>query len=330
MAAHGLGRPRFAGAAGVVSWYGAVQGQEYGPAKWGLAQRARGLTSRDLDRAFDAGEILRTHLLRPTWHFVAPSDIRWMQALTSPRVQAFNAYWYRANDLTARVLARGADVIARALEGGTHLTRPEVSEALRRARINATGTRLACLVMHAELEAVICSGPRRGKLFTYALVDERAPKAPVKTRDEALRELTVRYFRAHGPATIRDFVWWSSLRAADAREGIALADLGARELDGLTLWSAAPDERAPRAAASVRLLPIYDEYFVAYRDRAHITPRIDGVNMWGNHLLVDGRLAGAWRAAGGEVSLTPHAPLDSRRAALAAREVRRYQRFAAD
>lgn len=327
MVAHGLARPRFPTAADVVTWYGAVQGQEYGPAKWGIAQRATDLTSADLDRAFDAGAILRTHVLRPTWHFVAPADLRWLQRLTAPRVQAFNAYWYRVNELTARVLARGADVLARSLEGGTHLTRPELGEALRRARINAAGPRLACIVMNAELDALICSGPRRGRQHTYALVDERAKPARSLTRDEALAELTRRYFRAHGPATVRDFVWWSSLRVADAREGMALAGLVHEQIDGLTLWSLAPQERAPRASASVRLLPIYDEYVVAYRDRQHITTPLKGLDMWGNHLVADGGLIGAWRAAGDEITLTPHAKLHSRHQALVTREVKRFQRF---
>lgn len=324
---HGLTRPMFAAAADVVSWYGAVQGQEYRPSTWGIAQRTAGLTSAELDRAFDAGEILRTHILRATWHFVAPADLRWMQLLTSPRVQALNAYWYRVNGLSARVLARGADVIARSLEGGAELTRPELAERLRRARIQATGPRLAGIVMHAELEAVICSGPRRGTQITYALVDERvAPTTPL-TRDEALAELTRRYFRSHGPATVRDFVWWSGLRVADARAGIALAGLRDMRLGDLTCWAIEGQPPPPRAAASVRLLPIYDEYFVAYRDRESITARIEGYDTFANYLLVDGRLCGTWRATGEEVSLMPARALDARHAALAAREVARYQRF---
>jgi hypothetical protein len=327
LANHGLARPRFSTAADVVSWYGAVQGQEYRPSTWGIAQRTAGLTSADLDRAFDAGEILRTHILRPTWHFVAPADLRWMQLLTSSRVQALNAYWYRVNGLSARVLARGADVIARSLEGGAELTRPELAEQLRRARIQATGPRLAGIVMHAELEAVICSGPRRGTQITYALVDERAAPATPLTRDEALAELTRRYFRSHGPATLRDFVWWSGLRVADARAGIALAGLRESRIGDLSCWSMAPAAPAPRAAASVRLLPIYDEYFVAYRDRGALTAGIDGYDTFANYLVVDGRLYGTWRAEGGDVSLMPARPLDARHAALAARQAARYQRF---
>lgn len=327
LANHGLDKPRFADAADVLAWYGAVQGQEFLPAKWGIAQRTKGLTNAALDRAFDAGLILRTHLLRPTWHLVAPADIRWIQAISAPRVQAFNAYWYRANELTPRLLARGADAIARALQGGAYLTRPELSDALRRARIEAAGTRLACIVMNAELEAVICSGPRRGKLFTYALLDERAPATPAKTRDEALAELTTRYFRAHGPAMVRDFMWWSSLRAVEAREGVALAGLVAIEVDGVEMWSVPGQDRAPRAAASVRLLPIYDEYFVAYRERRQITSKIEGFDTFANYLVADGKLIGSWRVTGPEITLRPHAPMDERRTALAAREVKRYRRF---
>lgn len=328
LANHGLSKPRFDNAVDILEWYGAVQGQEFLPAKWGLAQRTKALTNADLDRAFDAGQILRTHMLRPTWHLVSPADIRWIQMATAPGVQRFNAYWYRVNGLSTRVRARGVDVIARALEGGAHLTRLELAEALRRARIVAKSARLAALVMNAELEAVICSGPRRGRQLTYALVDERAPRQRAKTRDEALAELTRRYFRAHGPATVRDFAWWSSLRVAEAREGIALAGLREQRVDGLSMWSVEDETRPPRAAASVRLLPIYDEYFVAYRERRHITTRLEGLDRFGNYLVADGKLIGAWRAKGSDAVVTPHTPMDERHRALAEKEVRRYRRFA--
>ena len=327
IANHGLARPRFDAPEDVVSWYGAVQGQEYGPAKWGIGQRARALTSSAIDAAFDDGSILRTHILRPTWHFVAPGDLRWIQKLTGPRVLAGSASMHRQLELTPRALARAVDRMARALEGGTFLTRQELAAVLARARIAASGQRLAYIVMFAEVEAILCSGPRRGKQFTYALVSERAPRPALFEGDEALVELTRRYFRAHGPATVRDFMWWSSLKAADARRGIAMAKLKEEHLDGLVLWSMADAAPLPRAAASVRLLPIYDEYFVAYRDRAHITRRIEGYDMFANHLVVDGSLAGTWRAAGGLVSMAPATKLTARHERLAAREEARYKRF---
>ena len=145
-----------------------------------------------------------------------------MLALTGPRVQTRMRPYDKALELDARLYARARTLIERALEGGRHLTREELSAALRRGRIEATGQRLAYLVMHAELEGIICSGPRRGKQFTYALLAERAPRARTLARDEALAELARRYFTSHGPATLRDFVWWSGLRVKDAALGVAL------------------------------------------------------------------------------------------------------------
>ena len=332
LAGHALITPRFDTAADVVAWYGAVQGQEYGPSTWGLAQRMRGAPAKAaLDAAFDAGDILRTHILRPTWHFVAPADIRWIQKLTAARVRAFNAYWYRVNGITPRMLLRSATVIARALEGGVFLTRAEIREILKRARIDASGSRLAGLVMNAELDAIVCSGPRRGTLFTYALLDERAPRksgAKDPDGDDALHALTVRYFRAHGPATLRDFTWWSSLKAADARRGIALAGLREHTVDDLVMWDVGEPRSRPRAPRSVRLLPIYDEYFVAYRDRQHVTTRNEGLGTFANYLVADGCLAGTWRPNGSAVALHPRRPLDAKHRSLAEREIRRYQAFA--
>jgi hypothetical protein len=327
IAAHGLARARFDTPDAVLSWYGAMQGQEYGPAKWGIAQRARRLTNSAMDAAFDAGHILRTHMLRATWHFVAPRDLSWIQKLTSPRVHAGNASMYQTLELTPKLLARAADRLARALEGGVFLTRQEVSESLAKARIEATGQRLAYIVMFAELEALICSGPKRGKQFTYALAAERAPRPDAFDGDAAVRELTVRYFRSHGPATVRDFMWWSSFRSADARRAIAMADLREERIDGLVLWSLRDEHAAPRATPPVRLLPIYDEYFVAYRDRAHITRPIEGYDIFANYLVIDGCLAGTWRARGATFAVKPHAPLDKARREQLEREAARLQRF---
>lgn len=146
----------------VVRWLGAMQAQEFAEAKWSIGQRARDCSEADVEQAFARGEILRTHVLRPTWHFVAADDIRWMLSLTAPRVHALNRYWYAKHDLDEGVLARGHEVLSRALQSGEPRTRKELASALARAGIAADGPRLAYLVMHAELEALVCSGPRRG------------------------------------------------------------------------------------------------------------------------------------------------------------------------
>ena len=298
LTAQRLARPAAQSPAEIVAWFGAVQAQEYGPARWGVGQRGKGLTDTDVARAFDAGEILRTHAMRPTWHFVAPADLRWLQALTGPRVRAASASVLRANGLDARVLSRTRAVIGRALEVGAFLTRQEIRAALARARIIASAQRLAYIVMDAELEALICSGPVRGKQFTYALVDERAPRAPAKDRDAALGELARRYFQSHGPATVRDFVWWSGLTVREARLGIDIARLIRRTEDGVDYWMTPGARAAAAPAASAHLLPIYDEYVNAYRDRGLLfTKTVPADALFLHYLIIDGRYAGTWKPA---------------------------------
>jgi len=294
------------GPAEVVAWLGAVQAQDFPAAKWALSMRVRGgLQDLDLEQAFNDGAILRTHVLRPTWHFVAPADIRWMLKLTAPRVHAVSAYYYRQAGLDARVFSRSCAILQRALDGGRFLTRTELAVHLKRAKVPAEGLKLASIMMHAELEGIVCSGPRRGKQFTYALLEERVPQpGPAMDRAGALVELVTRYFRSHGPATLRDFVWWSGLTVADARKGIAGAGAALVEsrLEGRVHWAAA--ETADRAITGLCafLLPNYDEYLIAYKDRgpvvdagrtANLVARTNGG--FTHHLVIDGRLAGGWR-----------------------------------
>jgi hypothetical protein len=178
--------------------------------------------------------------------------------------------------------------------------------ALAQGGVSVDGLRLASLVGHAELDGIVCSGPRRGKQFTYALLDERVPKAPALTRDEALAALAGRYFTSHGPATIPDFVWWSGLTVGDARRGIAGAggNLVRESMGGIDYWLAPPAELAapPIPRGAVYLLPNYDEYTVAYRDRgaffdaAFAGPPAARENVpFGNAIVLDGRVAGWWK-----------------------------------
>lgn len=288
----------------LVTWLGAVQAQDYPGAKWALGLRATGLGDADVEQAFNDGKILRTHVLRPTWHFVSPADIRWMLALTAPRVHALNAHYYRQAGLDDKTIKKSCAMIQRSLAGGKHLTRVELAERLKRAKIAAEGLKLAYLMMHAELEGVICSGPRHDKHFTYALLDERAPKTTAITRDEALGRLVERYFTSHGPATLRDFTCWSGLLVRDAKIGIDVAkkSLVEESIDGRLHWSAAaPTAPAKRRTSPAYLLPNYDEYVIAYKDRpapdssraANMEARSGGA--FPHHLVIDARLAGSWR-----------------------------------
>jgi hypothetical protein len=290
----------------VVAWHGAVQAQEYAVARWALGLRCRGITDAAVERAFDEGRILRTHVMRPTWHFVAPADIHWLQALTAPRVEAAMASYNRQLELTPKLLARSHTIVSRALEGGRFLTRAELAAALARRGIVASGQRLGHLMMQAELDRVICSGPRRGKQFTYALLDERAPRARAMSRDASLAELTRRYFTSHGPATVRDYSWWSGLTMKDARLGIELCKpaLVRETIADLTYWSA-PDAPGTDPGDATYLLPIYDEYLIAYKDRELVAgPHAAAAGAafaagFPHHLIVGGRLAGSWARSAG-------------------------------
>ena len=287
----------------VVSWLGAMQAQDYPAAKWAIGLRSPGIQDADIEQAFNDGLILRTHVLRPTWHFVAPEDIRWLLALSAPRIHAANAYYYRQAGLDAKVFAKSCAMIHRTLEGGKTLTRAELAVYLTRAKIPADGLKLAYLMMHAELEGVICSGPRKGKQFTYALLEERVPKAKARERGEALAELAKRYFVSHGPATVRDFAWWSGLTVTDAQKAVdsVRPALESSSIDRLVLWSAEAPDRSPSGHGAAFLLPNYDEYLIAYKDRAPVVDAARAANVvarsngaFANHLLIDGRLAGGW------------------------------------
>jgi hypothetical protein len=292
----------------VVRWLGCVQAQDYGPAKWSVGERTRGATDAALDSAFSAGAILRTHVLRPTWHFVLPADIRWIQQLTAPRVHAQNAYYYRQTGLEdAGVREKARRLIADALRGENHLTRRALEGALHAGGIVAKGLGTAYLLMDAELDCILCSGPLQGKQHTYALLDERVPDARTLARDEALAELVTRYFASRGPATAKDLRFWSSLTLADIHRGIEAA--GARleheEIDGLSFWSApgeAPPEVPPEVPSpTVHLLQGLDEYFVGYGesrgycDQSGVRPSLVDRAIYNGALILDTQLAGHWK-----------------------------------
>jgi hypothetical protein len=257
-----------------------------------------------VEQAFTNGSILRTQVLRPTWHFVTPADIRWLLSLTAPRVQAVNATMLRKLELDSAVLKRSAELVARALQGGNQLMRDELGNVLRKVGIpSPEGQRMTYIMMHAELEAVVCSGARHGKQFTYALLDERAPQARNLNREDALAELAGRFFTSRGPATAHDFSRWSGLTVADARAGIEAIQPGLHQerLDGRTIWFAPSGRPATAGTPAAYLLSIYDEYVSGYKDRGDICSPEIGAKLvaMGNDLqyivVVDGQIVGTWK-----------------------------------
>lgn len=292
--------PSFTNPVDLVRWMGAVQSQDYAGAKWALACRLKNPVESQIEEAIDKGEILRTHVLRPTWHLVVPEDIRWMIGLTEPRITAFSAKYFRDLELDKPVLKRSNKMIVKALQSGKHLTRKELGDALEKARISTDGLRLTFMLFRAELDQLICSGAKHGKQATYALVDQRAPHAKFLKKDEALAELARRYFKSRGPATVKDFTWWSGLSPDDGRKAVEIvkSQLDSDGGNGQTyFFSSAAGSKKPKDA--VYLLPSWDEYTVAYKDRSSvIDPAHEskaGHGIFNPNIIVNGLIKGSWR-----------------------------------
>lgn len=332
LSGNGFGQP-----VEVVGWLGAVQAQDYPAAKWALGLRMQDATDQQIEQAFAEGAILRTHVLRPTWHLVTPADIRWMLALTAPRVHAANAYYYRREGLNELIFRRSNAALVEALQGGKYLTRKELSTVLEGAGIATQGLRLALIVMQAELEGVICSGPKRGKQYTYALLDERVPRTGQIERDEALARLALGYFTGHGPATVHDFAWWSGMTVAEAGRGIEITmpELEEENLDGKSYWLSPAGLAGAGRQTDAHLLPPYDEYMIAYKDR---DPLLDPVRadvpenaIFNGVIEVGGLALGNWsrRLGRGTVSveLKPFGVLTEAESEAVEAAARRYAAF---
>jgi hypothetical protein len=225
-------------------------------------------------------------------------------ALTAPRVHAANAYYYHSLELDKDLFARSNAALVKALRDGQQLTRAELASVLRQAGIEASGLRLVYLIVGAELEGIICSGARRGKQFSYALLDDRVPPTKTLERDEALAELTRRYFTSHGPATEEDFMWWSGLTKADIRSGLDMVkrQMACEVTDGKAYWFAVSKPPAPKSSQVVSLLPNFDEYIVGYTDRSAIydsshSNKLDarGNPLFQHTIMVKGLVVGTWK-----------------------------------
>ena len=316
----GLRGPFDASAPEVVRRFGAVQAQEFVPAQWGLAARIpveRRPDAASVAAALDAGEILRTHVLRPTWHFLHPADARWVMEVSAERVYGASRTYVRRLGLEGETGARGLAIVAASLEGG-HRTRSQLSAALEAGGMPLTGLAFTYLLMLAELERVAISGANAGKQRTYAAFDDRVPPSAPRPRDEALAELAARFIASRGPATERDFASWSGFTLGDARRAFADAADPAGAGRGRIEWIdvegtphafdtasvAAAEERSPEPAARnvVDLLQAYDEYIMGYAvPRAYLQPpgHADPVRPeFPLHALtVDGVMAGRWAPA---------------------------------
>lgn len=300
-----LADPQFDDPTELVSWMGAVQAQDYRMAKWAVGVRLHSASLKAVDDALDRGEILRTHVMRPTWHFVAAEDIRWMVRLSAQRIRSANESLGRTHRLgfTEDTYRRGNRQLEKMLCGRRSLTKAEVGAELGRAGLPSEPAAVTRFLMRAEADELVCSGPDRGGKPTYALLEERVPPVPELTKEEALARLADRYFRSHSPATLEDFAWWSGLSVTEVREAVRLLG-GALVKDGE--WLAHESCRDIPVPEVLHLLPAYDEYLIGYTERTavlaaeHQAKAFNRFGIFQPVVLHNGRIAGNWHRRSGK------------------------------
>ncbi len=301
-----IARTTFDQPSDVVAWLGAIQAQDYLAALWAVGLRMRNSVEADIERALADGTIIRTWPMRGTLHFVAAADVRWMLELLTPRVVTNRAQGIlRQLGLDETVFGRCKELFARALQGGGRLTRNAMYDVLEAGGVSTANKRgqhiLWCLAQYG----FICFGGRAGKQQTFALLDELAPKAKRMERDESLAEIAKRYFTSHGPATLQDFAWWSGLTMADAKASLEMAKrrLTQENINGQTYWLDSSTPATKDTSPAVYMLPAFDEYTVAYKDRSAVLDPAYAKQMnSGNGIIypmivVDGQVVGTWKRA---------------------------------
>ncbi|HEU5137588.1 MAG TPA: winged helix DNA-binding domain-containing protein [Steroidobacteraceae bacterium] len=340
---HRLARASFRKPEDVVAWFGAVQAQDYLGSLWAIGLRMQRATEALVEEAETRRAIVRTWPMRGTLHFVAAADARWMTRLLAPRVIARNAARLKREvNVDTSVTGRSREIVARALEGGRRLDRGALYEALEARKIRTGASRGLHILLWLALEGTICLAGRQGKQHTFALLDEWIPKSADLDRDEALAELARRYFTSHGPATVQDFMWWAGITARDAAAALegARQHLARQVIEGRAYWLGARrvsvrGAGTQRPAAFVKLLPAFDEYTVAYRDRSLLVgpgKRVGaGSGLLNPVVVVDGRAVGTWKRtfARGSVQLEMNLPtaLDRRNADALRDEADRFRKF---
>ncbi|MCE1199649.1 MAG: winged helix DNA-binding domain-containing protein [Marinilabiliales bacterium] len=328
------------GAAATVRHMAAMQAQDFRMAKWAIGIRSPQTSEQEIQQAIDSGDIIRIHLLRPTWHFAAPEDVRWMLDLSGARIRSAMASNDKKLGLAPEDFRRSNQMLEKLLRDGQSLTRDELIPHWEAAGIGTMVNRPAHLLMHAETEQIICSGPFRKTAVTYALLDERIPASPILSREEALGTLALRYFTGHGPATLPDFCWWSGLSLNDCRKAISLVEnrLLSEHSPWGTLWFAESSVLIADDSFKNHLLPAYDEFIIGYRQRETVIglsqqkKAISSNGVFRPVLLRNGQAVGLWRTAVVKgkttVERSPFENVQSREESLFEEATERYLRFA--
>lgn len=254
----------------VVNWMGAVQAQDFPASKWAVGIRVPGSTEKSVESAIDSGEIIRTHVLRPTWHLVSAEDVYWMLELSAPQIKTLSRSRDRELELTEEAFSRCNSLLEKWLRDSNFLSREELAKRLADAGFSNDNNRVSHILMRAEIDGIIGSGPTKAGKQTYALLSERVPVKKLLKHEEAAAELARRYFTSHGPAALSDFVWWSGLPVKTCRQAIEAIkqDFVAEIVDGETYWFHQVFSVPDTENESIYLLPAYDEFIISYKNRA--------------------------------------------------------------
>jgi Winged helix DNA-binding domain len=297
-----IGVAKFNTVKDVVNWMGAMQAQDYAMAKWAIGVRLPNSLDQVISASIDSGDILRTHLLRPTWHFVSNDDIFWILELTAHQIKGSFKSRHIQLGLSEAVLRKSNIVIEKALRGGTHLSREELMVELGKAKIATDLNRASHLFAWAELDGLICSGATKGGKQTYALLEERVPNKTTFTKEEALATLANKYFTSRCPATLKDFKWWSGLSVSDAKHALELvaSEFISEKIGSQIYWYANSDSVPYVNKDAVYLLPAYDEFIISYKDRsASLLVETQNKTVSNNGIfrpviVVNGQVKGTW------------------------------------
>lgn len=289
----------------IVSHMGAMQSQAFDMARWAIGARLEGSTDRMIEEAINEAKIIRTHVLRPTWHFVAAEDVHWMLELSLPRQWPVYTSYAKMLGIDPDVFPRIWPSVERALRDHNHLTRQELTDRLVAEGFPVDVHLVQCALSFGELEGLICNGKITGKKQTFCLLQERVPKRPHYSKEESLEKLARKYFTSHAPATIHDFSWWSGLPASEAKKAFELIkdDFISENINGKVFRMKSHVEVPAHSAHSALLLPQFDEMVVSYKDRAEmITDEHYGKVMTKNGLfsptiMLNGEIIGSWRKA---------------------------------
>jgi len=290
--------------AGIVSHLGAMQGQDYAGAKWAVGLRSPGSSDSDIEKAIEKREIIRTWAIRGTLHFVSTKDIYWMLELVAPKIIKGSATRRKQLELDDKTISKSHKLIVSALKAGNELTRNEIRTILDQNNIASHSFRLDHILQYAVMNQLISGGPIRNKEHTFVYLPEWVKKTKTISRERALAELAMRYFNSHGPATLKDFMWWSGLSVSDTKAGLEMiqSKLISASVNGLTYWMSknVPELKAGEAEA-IFLLPGFDEYMLGYTDRTVVVDpkfmnRIATNNgLFANTIVVNGMVEGTWK-----------------------------------